>query len=720
MPRAVADLVAQQVTIEPVVDEVALVLRGRTAGQTNALQEWRDNGGTVRSYIEPDGDHYFTNGKGILLAMSSGNAGYIIAGSGSSQLQLRGGSGGTQFRNNADSATNLTIADNGVITAGGNIGSYRHATLTNVVQTIDNGSGSTYTAFSPVPHVAWHNLLAFHKWWGTPTFERYTAGAWGAGTLDNSLFDGKESNQTTVIDGTTYTAARWTWNSAGNMPFSYAYAWFLFIPYSGTPVSKDFLIESSANGTAWTTRHTSTGNTTTGAIAYLHVNDWGGDSYIRLTITVTNAQPLLLSSIKALSSRPSNQGGGVDLEYPYEWDSSRRIAIGAGATPGNAPLTVGTNTSGASGGIYFGTDTSLYRDAAGVLRTATLRAAQFQGGDTGEPYAQATTSGWNFYPNADRVVVRVRAHTSQTSNMFEWTNNGATTTYGYITNGGTLNIDTGGGALSLRPSTSDHVYMQFFADSASPSTRSAYFGFGSGGTTRWSIYNEMTGGDIFIRAQNGVEISGQNADQTALEIRGHASQTAHIQTWYNAAAVQAAAITPNGSFLLRTTAQFGTASSAAFSVQSPSAASEGIVVRGFSGQTEDIQRWENDSGGDWVTIKAGGSFRTVSGVHAGDAALDAMAGHSPVISADSGSLGAGFVPFIARGHASQSGNLQEWQDSTGAVLVAITAAGVLNIPASAGAGKVLTSDGSGNATWQAASGGGGSGSIGRTLMLMGG
>lgn len=43
--------------------------------------------------------------------------------------------------------------------------------------------------------------------------------------------------------------------------------------------------------------------------------------------------------------------------------------IGVGATPANGVLTVGTNTTTAAGGLYFGTDTYLYRSGASALVT---------------------------------------------------------------------------------------------------------------------------------------------------------------------------------------------------------------------------------------------------------------------------------------------------------------------------------------------------------------
>ncbi|MFV8249094.1 tail fiber domain-containing protein [Bdellovibrio bacteriovorus] len=61
----------------------------------------------------------------------------------------------------------------------------------------------------------------------------------------------------------------------------------------------------------------------------------------------------------------------------------------------------------------------------------------------------------------------------------------------------------GMGILSLKPGTGDHVYMQFFARTASPNTRSAYVGVPTGGSTALHIANEMDGGDINFATKTG-------------------------------------------------------------------------------------------------------------------------------------------------------------------------------------------------------------------------
>lgn len=62
---------------------------------------------------------------------------------------------------------------------------------------------------------------------------------------------------------------------------------------------------------------------------------------------------------------------------------------------------------------------------------------------------------------------------------------------------------SGAGLLSLKPGGNDHVYLQLFARSASPSTRSGWIGFGASGTNDLSIANEIEGGGIYINTKSG-------------------------------------------------------------------------------------------------------------------------------------------------------------------------------------------------------------------------
>lgn len=64
-----------------------------------------------------------------------------------------------------------------------------------------------------------------------------------------------------------------------------------------------------------------------------------------------------------------------------------------------------------------------------------------------------------------------------------------------------VGVTTGAAAFSLKPGTSaDHVYMQFYARSASPGTRSGYFGIPSAASVNMEWTNEMSNGWNVINA----------------------------------------------------------------------------------------------------------------------------------------------------------------------------------------------------------------------------
>ncbi|MGZ3802533.1 MAG: tail fiber domain-containing protein, partial [Bdellovibrio sp.] len=62
-----------------------------------------------------------------------------------------------------------------------------------------------------------------------------------------------------------------------------------------------------------------------------------------------------------------------------------------------------------------------------------------------------------------------------------------------------LTVDGGAGVLSLRAGPSlDHVYLQLFARSATPNTRSGYLGYPGAGSNDIRLFNEISGGNISL------------------------------------------------------------------------------------------------------------------------------------------------------------------------------------------------------------------------------
>lgn len=71
------------------------------------------------------------------------------------------------------------------------------------------------------------------------------------------------------------------------------------------------------------------------------------------------------------------------------------------------------------------------------------------------------------------------------------------------------------GTFALQPSTSDHIYMEFYARTATPTTRSGWFGYGGAGTNLLSVTNE-TPGHINIDPEGGGYVGINNINPTRL------------------------------------------------------------------------------------------------------------------------------------------------------------------------------------------------------------
>jgi len=146
-------------------------------------------------------------------------------------------------------------------------------------------------------------------------------------------------------------------------------------------------------------------------------------------------------------------------------------------------------------------------------------------------------------------------------------------------------------------------------------------------------------------------------------VQGALGQSARLQQWLDS----------NGTVLARVDnlggIQSGTMYAGAYSyynaslnVTAPNTTQLGLVVRGVASQTASLQQWQSSAGTVIGGIAANGAafFGTTGALNASVAAVPTAASASGI---------------IVRGVASQSGDLQQWQDNTGAVLALIAANG---------------------------------------------
>jgi hypothetical protein len=223
-----------------------------------------------------------------------------------------------------------------------------------------------------------------------------------------------------------------------------------------------------------------------------------------------------------------------------------------------------------------------------------------------------------------------------------------------------------------------------------------------------------------------VSISTVSATTPGLIIKGVSSQSANLQEWQSSDGTVLSNIGPNGTVTLKSIASaniatffngssgYGaghinyagtfninganigfpyTSSGAVLAVNATSAGSLPLSVRGYASQTADLQQWQNSAGTVLARVLYNGNIETPI-VNAGS--LYAASGDLSV--AYGGYFGGGVsgnyigaavsvIPWttttigvIVRGRASQTADLQEWQNSAGTVLAKIDANGLISLP----------------------------------------
>jgi hypothetical protein len=153
-----------------------------------------------------------------------------------------------------------------------------------------------------------------------------------------------------------------------------------------------------------------------------------------------------------------------------------------------------------------------------------------------------------------------------------------------------------------------------------------------------------------------------NSARVAVIVQGVASQTGDLQQWKNNSGTINARIDAYGTFQNGTATGYG----AWINVQPALASDKGIVVRGAASQTANLQEWQNSAGALRTAILSDGSL--YSNMYA--TFTNAGAGGGNAIYART--IYADAVPVAVRGAASQTANLQEWQNSSGTKLAAVT------------------------------------------------
>lgn len=229
--------------------------------------------------------------------------------------------------------------------------------------------------------------------------------------------------------------------------------------------------------------------------------------------------------------------------------------------------------------------------------------------------------------NSSYKGILVKGAASQTANLQEWQNSSGTTLTSITANGvlaiGNFELNSGFGATFYNKQAA-------FYDTSNTATYVSAISF-TRGNTGGAWMNFGTVGD----SSNGV---------ASIDIRdGNNAQLFSIGYTANA------------------------------KINLQSASSVGLIIKGAASQTADLQQWQNSSGSVLSKIDAYGRLGISTSILS-----NSTGGYSQVSIA---SVNTTDTNLIIKGYASQSANLQEWQDSSGTVLAKITAAGAIDVTA---------------------------------------
>ena len=258
---------------------------------------------------------------------------------------------------------------------------------------------------------------------------------------------------------------------------------------------------------------------------------------------------------------------------------------------------------------------------------------------------------------------------SQTANLQEWQNSAGTVLAKVDKDGNFNNQSSYGGVLTT-----------------------SVVATGGNITTTYGLYNNLPSS-----TNAGVAVKPWAADLPGAIVRGYASQTANLQEWQDSAGSVLARVTSSGGTSwyggynqFTGDVRAGTTNyyNAELSVQTRGATEAGIAVRGTASQTANLQEWQNSAGTLIVKVGGDGVFKAFNGVNLSrtyflpDGATDATTYSYAYFNTASGGQGIQarnltptITPLTIVGFASQTANLQEWQNSSGTVLAGISSSG---------------------------------------------
>jgi hypothetical protein len=182
-------------------------------------------------------------------------------------------------------------------------------------------------------------------------------------------------------------------------------------------------------------------------------------------------------------------------------------------------------------------------------------------------------------------------------------------------------------------------------------------------------------GNATLPTTSQLYVQDNNASRIGVIVRGAAAQTANLQEWQNSAGTVLSWINYAGYLTLGSATTIG----GVLGISTGVSTARGIVIRGASSQSVNLQEWQNNAGTVIASIGPAGSITTTSNITqsaSGRTFIGGAADYDAFLNVNTPT--ATRQGLVVRANASQSANIQEWQNSAGTVLSGINAAGQIH------------------------------------------
>lgn len=441
-----------------------------------------------------------------------------------------------------------------------------------------------------------------------------------------------------------------------------------------------------------------------------------------LFLTSAQLNSAALSVVPETSGRPgivvrgvaSQAGDLVQLQDSAgtvlsRMDAFGRLGLRTSAGMSSAVLAVQTDGAASLGAAIRGVsgqtgDLTQWQDSAGTVLSRVNASGSFVGASASSYFG--TSSLFNASLNVQPLATNwhgivVRALSGQTGNLQQWQNSTGTVLSQVAADG----VIGAPGAL-LNSAAGSVAELAYTSDGSTRwragKTATAESGANAGSGYSIAAYSD-TGSYLFapfaitrssglVSLSRGVFMQPASASSVAEIVRGLASQTGVLTQWQDSAGAVLSQIKAGGGVevLAANGSGFGGSSvgSTMLTTYATGAGVLPLLVRGYSGQTADLTQWQDSTGAVLSRVNPAGSLYLTSGVLGlGDSTVTKTSGFPFILGSGVQApyawilgVGAGITPLISRGAASQTANLQEWQNSSGSALSYVSASGVLNAP----------------------------------------